>query len=78
MVLTSYAFLVAETHVSTPQSVNNAPVGRLSAHFTGRDRDLERLEEMLNRTRNGIPSCCVIHGMPGVGKSQLSLCYAVN
>src|SRR3984957_9551743 len=76
--LTSYAFLATETHVSTPQSVNDAPVGRLSAHFTGRERDLERLEEMLNRTHNGIPSCCAVHGMPGVGKSQLSLCYAVK
>jgi len=65
--LTSYAFLVAETQVSPPQSVNDAPVGRLSAHFTGRERDLERLEEMLNRTHNGIPSCCAIHGMPLAG-----------
>ena len=32
--LTSYAFLVAEIQVSTPQSVNDAPVGRLSVHFT--------------------------------------------
>ena len=34
------------------------------------------MEEMLNGTQNGRPSCCVIHGMPGVGKSQLSLRYA--
>jgi len=33
---------------------------------------------MLDGTPNGVPSCCVIRGMPGVGKSQLSLCYAVK
>jgi len=50
---------------------NDAPVSRLSAHFMGRGRDLDQLEEMLNRTQDGKPSCCVIHGMPGVGKSAL-------
>jgi len=60
------------------RSFNDAPVGRLAAHFTGRGRDLDQLEEMLNRTQDGKPSCCVIHGMPGVGKSQLSLRYSVT
>jgi len=64
--------------VSPPKSVNDAPVSRLSTNFTGREKDLNRLEEMLNRTQGDIPSCCAIHGMPGVGKSQLSLCYAVK
>jgi len=34
------------------------------------------MEEILDGTQNGRPSCCIIHGMPGVGKSQLSLRYA--
>ena len=67
-----------ETQVSHPRSFNDAPVGRLSAYFTGREDDLDRVEQILNRTQYGIPNCCIIHGMPGVGKSQLSLCYAAK
>src|ERR1700722_13659140 len=67
-----------EAQVSHPRSFNDAPVGRLSAYFTGREDDLDRVEQILNRTQYGIPNCCIIHGMPGVGKSQLSLCYAAK
>jgi hypothetical protein len=77
-VANSYAVLVPGAQVSPPRSFNDAPIGRLSVHFTGRQTDLDQVEEMLNRKQNGIPSCCVIHGMPGVGKSQLSLRYAVK
>jgi len=61
-----------------PRSFNDAPVGRLSAHFTGREGDLDQLEETLNRKQDRIPGCCVIHGMPGMGKSQPSLRYAAK
>jgi len=70
--------LVPNAQPFPPRFVNDAPVGRLSVHFTGREADLDQVEEMLNRKQNSVPSCCVIHGMPGVGKSQLSLHYSIK
>jgi NB-ARC domain len=70
--------LVLETQVPPPQSVNDVPIGLLSAHFTGREKDLDVLEEMLDNVQGDRPGCAAIHGMPGIGKSQLLLRYAAK
>jgi hypothetical protein len=56
--------------------VNNAPLDILSVHFTGRGTELEFLTKAFNMTRGGVPSRCAVHGMPGIGKTQLKLRYA--
>jgi NB-ARC domain len=44
----------------------------------GREKDLDLLEEMLVDSQNGRPGCVAVHGMPGIGKSQLLLRYAAK
>jgi NB-ARC domain len=71
--------LVLETpQIPLPKSVNDVPVGLLSGHFTGREKDLDLLEEILDKVQSDRPGCAAIHGMPGIGKSQLLLRYAVK
>jgi NB-ARC domain len=71
--------LVLETpQVPLPQFVNDVPMGLLSAHFTGRERDLDILDEMLDKVQSDRPGCAVVQGMPGIGKSQLLLRYAAK
>jgi hypothetical protein len=48
----------------------------LSIHFTGREKDVDFIRDALSKVQDGKPSCCAIHGMPGIGKSQLVLHYA--
>jgi tetratricopeptide (TPR) repeat protein len=77
--LTILHLLVLETlQVPLPPYVNDVPVGLLSGHFTGREKDLGILEEMLDKVQSDRPGCVAIHGMPGIGKSQLLLRYAVK
>jgi hypothetical protein len=59
-----------------PQPVNDAPIGLLSTHFTGRENELDFIRDALSKVQNGRPNCCAVHGMPGIGKSQLILHYA--
>jgi hypothetical protein len=58
------------------EPVNNAPVDLLSVHFTGRGEELDFLKAALSKSHNGSPSRCAVHGMPGLGKTQLLLRYA--
>jgi hypothetical protein len=60
----------------SPQPVNDAPISLLSIHFTGREKEVDFLLDVLSKTQNDRPSCCAVDGMPGVGKSQLVLRYA--
>jgi hypothetical protein len=60
----------------SPRSVNDAPLGILSVHFTGREKEVTFIKDALAKVESGKPSCCAVHGMPGVGKSQLILHYA--
>ncbi|MEZ0093656.1 tetratricopeptide repeat protein [Streptacidiphilus sp. EB129] len=60
----------------------------LSVYFTGRDDELHRIEELLlpaatpprallaHTHGSETPRVCAIHGLGGVGKSQLALAYA--
>ena len=49
----------------------------LSPYFTGRDNELNQIRCALDSSgSSGRPARCVIHGMPGAGKTQLALKYA--
>jgi NB-ARC domain len=54
----------------------DAPVDILSIYFTGRTEELLRIKETLNADCGDVPARCVIHGMHGIGKSQLALYFA--
>ena len=53
-----------------------APIDRLSRWFSGREQELDELRECLHSQEADASSCCVIYGMPGVGKSELALRFA--
>ena len=62
---------------STPKNVarcpsfNDAPVDLLSVNFTGREREMALIIELLDILYGDVPTRCALHGMHGVGKSQL-------
>jgi hypothetical protein len=53
-----------------------APVDILSVHFTGRSDELGFIQNALSEFHSGVPTRCVVYGMPGIGKTQLLLRYA--
>jgi Cdc6-like AAA superfamily ATPase len=57
------------------RSFNDVPIDMLSVHFSGRNSELEILEKNLRETSANQPSRCAVHGMPGLGKTQLALQY---
>ncbi|KAL8914575.1 MAG: hypothetical protein Q9172_007051 [Xanthocarpia lactea] len=59
-----------------PTSVCELPDFILSPHFTGRGDELQQIDRVFSASSGDLPSRCVIHGMPGVGKTQLALRYA--
>jgi hypothetical protein len=65
-----------ECRLAPPTPFNDAPITRLSVHFTGREREMDFIQDTLNKAENSRPNCCAVYGMPGVGKSQLILHYA--
>ena len=60
-----------------PTSVCEVPELLLSPHFTGRSDELEQIQRALDDIHDDIPSRCVAYGMPGLGKTQLVLKYAM-
>jgi hypothetical protein len=61
---------------SSSLAFNDAPIDLLSAHFTGREKELARVSEILNGDHEDKPIRCVVHGMHGLGKTQLALQFA--
>ncbi|KAF7965713.1 hypothetical protein HWV62_42179 [Athelia sp. TMB] len=59
-----------------PLRFNAAPILRISNHFTGRDSELDLLSISLASCTNDEPARFAIHGMPGLGKSQLALQFS--
>ncbi|KAF7965716.1 hypothetical protein HWV62_42185 [Athelia sp. TMB] len=59
-----------------PLRFNAAPILRISNHFTGRDSELDLLSASLASCTNDEPARFAIHGMPGLGKSQLALKFS--
>jgi hypothetical protein len=54
---------------------NDAPVDKLSIHFTGPKRESALIEKAFKRRRD-IPLRCALFGNQGVGKSQLTFSWA--
>jgi NB-ARC domain len=49
----------------------------LAANFTGRLKDLDFLSQVFGAvTEDDVPNRCVVHGMPGLGKTKLVLRFA--
>ena len=63
-----------------PAKVCELPDYILSSHFTGRSNELQWIDRALNEpsASGDRPPRCVIHGMPGVGKTQLALQFATH
>jgi hypothetical protein len=68
------------TEYVPPKRVNDAPVDLLTANFTGRHKDLDFLLQVFraqtSSAEQDVPTRCGVHGMPGVGKTQLILQFA--
>ena len=58
--------------------INDAPLGILTAHFTGRKSELVEIRSMLTPRLDKLPARCAIVGMPGLGKTQLALKYSLE
>jgi hypothetical protein len=76
-----YAFPPVESAYSSSKplpslSFNDAPVDLLSVHFTGREKELAYIGKVLDEAQGDVPTRCVIHGMHGIGKTQLALRFA--
>lgn len=57
----------------TGPELQSSPVANVQ--FTGRDEDLRRLRSLLRSTTGGASSLVVLHGLGGVGKTQIALEY---
>jgi hypothetical protein len=60
----------------TSLTFNDAPLGLLSAYFTGREEELANIQRIFDVVHNDMPARCVVHGMHGLGKTQLALQFA--
>jgi AAA ATPase domain len=56
----------------------DGPFDLLSVSFTGREMQLDQLGQWLKPSASNTSLRCLVHGMPGVGKSQLALQFAQN
>jgi hypothetical protein len=77
-----YCLLTHLTYViaghKSPRRFNDAPTGLLTTLFTGRRKELDFLQGAFSAASRGVPIRCVVYGMPGIGKTNLVLQYAVE
>lgn len=59
-----------------PAKICELPNFLLSPYFTGRGDELQQIERVFSISSGDLPQRCVIHGMPGVRKTQLALKFA--
>lgn len=59
-----------------PAKICELPNFLLSPYFTGRGDELQQIDRAFSTSSGDLPQYCVIHGMPGVGKTQLALKFA--
>lgn len=71
----NYYTPTAASPFSSPPSIE-APVDRISSCFTGRESELAFIDREFASFHDTNPTRVVVHGMPGLGKSQLVLRYA--
>ena len=66
----------ADTLAAVPSATRTLPAD--IASFTGRQRELETLAKAAATAPRdgGVPLVCVIHGMPGIGKTKLAVNFA--
>ena len=55
---------------------NDAPLDLLSVKFTGREQEIALIIEFLEAVYGDLPTRCALHGMHGVGKSQVTYALA--
>jgi hypothetical protein len=58
-------------NVTQCPSFNDAPLDLLSVNFTGREQEMALIIEFLDTLYGDVPTRCALHGMHGVGKSQI-------
>lgn len=59
-----------------PLSFVDAPLDLLSVYSINRTNEFARFDDIFSTPDPHVPRRCVIHGMPGLGKTQLALRYA--
>jgi hypothetical protein len=67
--------IMAVTNEALPL-INEAPIDLLSLYFIGRENEVAQIGSALDAVQGDMPNRCVIHGMHGLGKTQLALQYA--
>jgi hypothetical protein len=66
----------SSNHQQPALSFNDAPIDLLSSHFTGREDELVGIGKGFGTSHGNAPTRYALHGMPGVGKTQLALQFA--
>jgi hypothetical protein len=61
----------APKNVAQCPSFNDAPLDLLSVNFTGRKKEMALIIKFLDILYGDVPTRCALHGVHGVGKSQL-------
>jgi tetratricopeptide (TPR) repeat protein len=79
-IINYYGVTQRESSGQPPSSLsfNDAPLDLLSSYFTGREDELDQIEKEFNMNHGNVPTRCAIHSMPGMGKTQLALQYAMR
>lgn len=63
---------------TTMSKLLHAPTDLLSSHFVCRTSELQGIQDGFSSLLGSAPSRIILWGMPGVGKTQLALRYAVS
>lgn len=63
---------------TTSETVYDVPEYIFSKHFTGTNDELRQVGDAISKMRDKSFRQCIIHGMHGVGKTQLALRYVMS